>query len=449
MNSFSEFFNKLLQKANISLERDLDIAEIRFIISQINEYFYTNYEGIGQTHILDAEFEYFSEFHKFWENYHREILNPRIDETQCEKAADVLHNIYVNFGEAPFYELYDTFSLGPEEICKIRYFSANQEFRGTRNFQKLFRIHGDDPSVFDKDSIKESPEDFLNNIGITSLSQNDKRVKYASIAAQLLIDRNIDPHQLIDYCNNDINRVRELLLSNRGSGFGNKKTDMFLRDMVVLGVWENPDNFDRVDVASDINTVKVALRSGLLKTDIVLLSSFLDIFCYQYGLIDEMNALAWRQVWEIWNRKFSGECIESPSLIDYFIYRVIGRDFCKESLCLFECETGEHTFRWHSARNRTCQECYKNGVKRKATVVAKFLPCTDDEGHLVIESSKFVRGESPLLPGIKECPFVPVCDPRAPQFRKVNPPKSISILGKTGWETARARKGEGGGGLMA
>ena len=77
---------------------------------------------------------------------------------------------------------------------------------------------------------------------------------------------------------------------------------MFIRDMVELGVWPDLSGFDRVDVASDINTMKLALRTGILKTDIPLISSFLDIFCYQYGYIDEMSAQAWRVVWEEWKR---------------------------------------------------------------------------------------------------------------------------------------------------
>lgn len=52
---------------------------------------------------------------------------------------------------------------------------------------------------------------------------------------------------------------------------------MFLRDMVVLGIWQNVDGFDKIDVASDINTIKVALRTGIIKTEIPLVSSFLDI----------------------------------------------------------------------------------------------------------------------------------------------------------------------------
>ena len=239
------------------------------------------------------------------------------------------------------------------------------------------------------------------------------------------------------------------MINTRGAGFGNKKTDMFLRDMVVLGVWQDVENFDKVDVASDINTIKVALRTGILKTKIPLISSFLDIFCYQYSLIDEMNALAWRKVWEVWHQKYPSECIESPCLIDYLVYRVIGKEFCKESLSIFECETKQHTFKWHSARNRTCQVCYKKGINNKAHVIKKVLPCTDPEGYLVIQNSAFVSGNNALLPNIKECPFVSVCESKTNNFRKLNPPKSISILGQTGWETAKTRAFEGGGGLMS
>jgi hypothetical protein len=449
MTSFSCFFKSLIKSSIFSLKRDLSIEEVRFIISKINEYFFTNYEGIGFTNILDDEFEYFSEFHKFWEKYHKEILNPQIDLIQCDKAAEILHNVFMRFGKAPFYELYDTFSLEPTEICKIRYFSANQDFRGSRDFEELFQIYRDDPSIFDKETINNDPEDFLKNIGITSLSQNDKRVKYAITASQILIDKNIEPYDLFRYFKKDLCKIREFLLSNRGSGFGRKKTDMFLRDMVVLGVWKNPINFDKIDVASDINTVKVALRVGILKTSIPLVSSLLDIFCYQYALIDEMNAMAWRKVWEFWRKKFPTESIESPCLMDYFIYRIVGKDFCNEKLCIFECETKLHIFKWHSGRNKTCQICHKNKLKNKAYCINKILPCTDNDGYIAIEKSNFTAGDTPLLPNLKECPFEIVCQPKRNSFKKLNPPKSISILGQTGWESAKTRKDTGGGGLMS
>ena len=443
--SFNNFFKDIVTESGLKYDHDLSLSELRNIISKINEYFYTTYDGIGTTQALDETFEYFSEFHKFWEKYHKDILSPVIDDGNCEQLAKILNQINIVNGKSIFYELYNTFSLKPEEICKIRYFAANQDFRGTRDFEDLFQKHSDDPTIFDKNRINKDPVGFLKDIGVTSLSQSDKRIKYAFTASQILIDNNLEPFQLFSHFGKDVAKIRDFILSNRGSGFGNKKTDMFIRDMVVLGVWKNPINFDKIDVASDINTVKVALRTGILKTAIPLVSSFLDIFCYQYGLIDEMNALAWRKVWEKWNLLYPKTCIESPSLIDYFVYRVIGKNFCKESLCIFKCDSGMHQFKWHSGRNRTCQVC----KQEKAHIIEKILPCADLEGYLVIEKSEFVSGDHALLKDIKECPFAEVCEPKSPSFRKLNPPKSISILGQTGWESARTMKNEGGGGLMA
>ena len=108
--------------------------------------------------------------------------------------------------------------------------------------------------------------------------------------------------------------------------------------MVTIGVWKKYKNFE-VGVASDINTIKAASRTGILKTQIPLISGFLDIFYYQYSLIDKYNALAWRKVWEIWRNKYTKNSIEAPCLMDYLIYRIIGKEFCRESLCFFKCES--------------------------------------------------------------------------------------------------------------
>ncbi len=161
--------------------------------------------------------------------------------------------------------------------------------------------------------------------------------------------------------------------------------------------------------------------------------------------MDEMSAKAWRRVWEFWNKDYPETCIESPCLIDYLVYRIIGKDFCNEKLNIYKCESGEHQFKWHTGRNKKCQVCKEHN----AYVISKVLPCTDKNGYIVIERSEYVGGTNPLLKGIKECPFVAVCNPKDVSFRKLNPPKSISILGQTGWESAGTLSGEGGGGLMS
>jgi hypothetical protein len=159
MESFSKFFNELINQANVSDKKDLSIEQISLIISKINEYFYTYKDDIGTTNSLGIEFLYFSNFHKFWEKYHKQILSPQINEKNCKEIAKVLNDLVLKYGKDLFYDLYYTGTLSAEEICKLRYFSANQDFRGSREFSQLIIIYQTDPTIFDKERIYKSPED--------------------------------------------------------------------------------------------------------------------------------------------------------------------------------------------------------------------------------------------------------------------------------------------------
>lgn len=46
---------------------------------------------------------------------------------------------------------------------------------------------------------------------------------------------------------------------------------------------------------------------------------------------------------------------------------------------------------------------------------------------------------------IEQCPFKDICG----EARKLMPPKSISIMGQTGWITSYTEKDADGGGVMA
>jgi len=443
MDKITKFCSEI--KDAIGESKTLTITDARKVVKSINDFLYTNYPGIGSTFVLGEYRDYFSDFHKFWEEHHEEILDCKIDEEKCERVADALHSVYLSTDGNAFSELYDTCGLSKPEICRVRFLTANQDFRGSLVFARLAKIFKDDPSVFDIDVINDDPVEFIHSIGISTLSQNDKRISYAKTISDFLLDKGCSPYELIHIYNRDISLLRKAIIGCEGAGYGNKKTDMFLRDMVVLGVWDNVIGFDKIDVASDVNTIRVALRTGIIKTEIPLVSSFLDIFCYQYSYIDTMNALAWRRVWEIWKNKYPSECVDSPCLIDYFVYDVIGRQFCKECLFLYECETKEHTFFWHSPQNRTCQVCRSKGLgRRKATRIDRMLPCISEEGYIAIHATDYVKS-LPEEEKISECPFKNICD----ESRKLQSPKSISILGQTGWTSAYAKKDEGGGGLMS
>ena len=423
-----------------------DIESCRKVVAEINRFLFSTRNDIGSVSAFGKEFPYFSEFHRFWRQHYRDVLGITIDDVLCESVADALHQVYIETEGRAFSELYDVCGLQPEEVCRIRLLTGNQDFRGSRGFSYLAKKYKLRPDIFDINNIINAPDVFLSALGMTKLSQGDKRRQFAQKFAMFVQQHGGTPFGLIQKFGGDISSLREAMIHCEGAGYGNKKTDMVLRDMVVQGVWSNVREFEKLDVASDINTIGVALRTGILKTAIPLVSSFLDQFCYQYAYIDEQNALAWRRVWQIWCEKYPTEKLKSPCLLDYFIYNVVGKQFCHDALAIFKCEHG-HTFRWHSSLNRTCQICKSQGHNReRATLVGKVRPCNDDKGYIAICETPYVKsGAAPR--NMKCCPFKPLCDRHA--HKTLQPPKSISIMGRTGWETAYANEGDGGGGLMA
>ena len=443
MTELDEFYARI--KAIVPQNtQEMTIEQARFFVKELNEFLYTNYDGIGISAYRGAEF--FSEFHKYWERHHQEILDIKIDHEQCEKVAVALHDVYKRTNGTAFNTVFDTCGLRIEEVCKVRFLTANQDFRGSRSFEDLAEIYRSDNSIFDLQYIFDSPEDFIKNIGITNLSQNDKRVQYAKNIAKFFLDNHCEPYDIIGKFGWDVLALKEAVIS-LNAGYGDKKTDMLIRDMIVLRVWTDVINFEEINVASDVNTIKVALRTGILKSAIPLVSSFIDIFGYQYSHTDDMNALAWREVWNIWKEKYPTESIVSPCLLDYFVYNAVGRQFCKEILYVFQGDNCGHRFGWHSARNKTCQVCYRNGaIGAKAHIVERVMPCLHENGQIAIENTTFARS-CVANPKFTECPFKNICTENETAF--LMPPKSISIEGQTGWRTAYARKGNGGGGLMA
>lgn len=444
MDALSTFYHNLSQ---ISLEKeDLTIEQAREVVKQINNFLYcSNPTDTDTINIFGNAWKYVSDFHKYWEKQHKEILDCQIDETKCEQVADALHLVYEKTNGKAFSDIYETCGLTLEEVCQVRMLTANQDFRGSRSFKDLAKIYQDDPSTFNIEYIFKEPGKFVSELKLSNLSQNDKRISYAKNIAEFIRKHECTPFEIITKFDNNVYKLRNELINCNGAGYGNKKADMFIRDMVVLGVWKDVSGFDKIDVASDINTIKVALRTGIIRTAIPLVSSFLDIFCYQYSYMDEMNAIAWRKVWEVWRKRYPKDKIESPCLIDYFVYGVVGKQFCKEILVFFKCEEHEHNFYWHSANNKTCQICVKEGRGRTpAKVIKKMMPCSIDEGSIAIKRTKYVMS-LPETEKIEQCPFKDICG----NSKKLMPPKSISILGQTGWTTAYAEKDTGGGGLMA
>ncbi len=216
---------------------------------------------------------------------------------------------------------------------------------------------------------------------------------------------------------------------------------MFIRDMVELKVWPALSNYEQIDVASDINTMKLALRTRVLQTEIPLLSSFLDVFCYQYACIDEMSASAWRAVWEEWRNIDAATAPRSPCRLDFLLYR-IGREYCKDNVVEYKCERG-HVFYKIGAVARVCEVCRENKVRAPVQQQRRLLPCQINALDLpLLKETNLLH----VFNGV--CIFEPTCDPKDPKFRILDPPKSISIKGQTSWTNSTADRDRGGGGMM-
>lgn len=99
MDELSKFCQTI--KSKLGIEEKLSIDQAREIVKSINNFLYSNYDGIGKTHALGTSFEYFSEFHRYWEKHHREILNCEIDEDKCKAVAEALHSISYEQMEMP------------------------------------------------------------------------------------------------------------------------------------------------------------------------------------------------------------------------------------------------------------------------------------------------------------------------------------------------------------
>lgn len=402
MSEFLAFLGRLIShlKIDVSLDKFKSTIEDEHelaakVLHEINKFLY-------QRHVtLDKE--YISEFHKYWKSNHEEILQPHIGEREALKVAEVLENIY---GQNTIRVQLNTLDLQAQEIANVRFFTAIQDFKidisAKTNPFELYKLN---PDFFNPNKILDNElliDEFLNRIGADS--QRDKRKPWMQESAKLLQQKYASSAFNINkvHCG-DVGEIKKALAEPEKYGFSQKKADMFLRDMADLGIWTYKKNIEKINVMSDKNTMRIALRTGILQFRIPLLASYLDVYCYQYSLVDRWNVRAWRQVWKVWDTLPNNHRPPTPASIDYFIYRM-GKLACKPSARLRKCPPSKPARR-------------------------KWLESQVTQDQLLFDSNF-------------NCIFTGICQPE----RKIlNHPMSISIKGQTGWESGKANEGGGGG----
>jgi len=447
MVTVQQFIETVNRSLGIGLPQswgDLSEAQIaqRFL-AKVNEYFFQTYEGIGYTTFDEDELRYFSEFHKYWEAHHPEILDPKIDRHQAQTVATCLSAGVARYGNEILRLTQNTAGLPSRAIAQVRFFTANQDFREPP--KEPFRKYLEDPTSFDAQEIAADPADFLRFLGMTRLSQTDKRLDYARNAAEFLLANEIEAYDIAQLMGNDAERIRDELVGIENAGYGSKKANMFIRDMYELSVWRGLQGLDAIDVASDINTMKLALRTKILVPAVPLLSSFLDVFCHQYSFMDRMSAQAWRAVWGEWRGADPSTAPASPCQMDFLLYS-IGREYCKPMVVEYRCDKG-HRFFHFGARLKKCRLCRP---RTNANPVARFLPCQVSPADLPRENGLLLLRDDKLLRKFDgRCILEDACRPTEEGFVPFDPPKSISIKGQTSWTSAYADRNRGGGGLMS
>lgn len=402
MSEFLNFLSKLTAHLNLDLsvtdlsQRIRDEYEVAAsILNELNTFLY-------QRH-ADLEEEYISEFHKYWKANHEKVLAPHIGQEEVLAVAKVLETIYTN--NSIKVQL-NTLDLTPEQIANVRFFTAIQDFKIDINANvNPFELYKRQPDFFDSQKILENElliDEFLNRIGADS--QRDKRKPWMQESARLLIEQyGGSAFNINSVHNGDVLAIKKALVEPERFGFSQKKVDMLLRDMADLVVWEYRQNVEEINVMSDKNTMRVALRTGILQFRIPLLASYLDVYCFQYGLVDRWNVKAWREVWKVWDTIPNNHRPPTPASIDYLIYRM-GKLACKPS-----------------ARNRKCPP------SRPAKL--KWIQSQIKQDQLLFDKNFY-------------CIFEGICKPARKILRH---PMSISIEGQTGWKSGKTDEGGGGG----
>lgn len=413
---FEDFINRLRasqhpdsEAPKFKLPEDEEKATeiIAGVLHEISQFVYSQSQRTGDRKSKEGS-NYYSDFHKFWEENHEQVLGIKIDEERCKLVAEKMESYCRPY---EFKEFVETHGLSNEMKANVRLFVTLQDF-GVGFKADYYELGKDVPYLFRAQAIQDNPQyvdELARELGVSDY-QVDKRREWGLRLADLLVDEyegeafNIGPKH--DYDAVDVHRM----LTKARIGISSKKADMFLRDMNELDVWDLK-NYDKVNVASDMNTMRLALRTGIVRTRIPLLTSFLDVFCYQYGAMAEYTKNAWRKVWEIWNSLPENHCVPSPADIDFAIYR-LGQRCCR-------------------ANKRLCDKNRDMDV-----------PLTDSDSYPI---NRLLQGKK-----IEFCVFTGLCDDdnTNPNRKKLNPPKSISIYGRTGWTNAKSNEG-GGLGLRA
>ncbi|MHA2143326.1 MAG: hypothetical protein ACXADD_17755 [Candidatus Thorarchaeota archaeon] len=414
-----------------------DLRLFRKVLTVVNRYFFQKPDNSTTTHTLGDDRDHFSPFHVFWEMNYEKLLGLEIDAQKVKDVAFSISKLVKQYGTEILKTDLNPGNLSVEEIARVRFLTATQE-SGLTVGDRQWTAYRVDPDAFNLENVVEDPSRMIEALGLEKESQADKRRNYAINSAKAVMDLNTTVKGLPEHFENDASELVQFLIDTPALGFGQKITYMLTRDLIELGAW-NLNNLEQIGIAPDINVMKISLRTGLLKSAMPILSSFLDIFCYQYEHLQDVTIKTWTEVWKELRDNYPDYPALFPGELDFFIFS-LGRELCKENVVWFECSSCGHRYPRPNARSKKCTKCGE-----KATEIRRAMQCAEDQSTLLDYDNRFRANDVP----IRICPFIEVCKPYSEDFTPFDPPKSISILQRTGWTTAYADSKRGGGGLRS
>ncbi len=394
--------------------------------------------------VNDLEVNRISRYHSVWSGLASRILDLAVDEDQCLRVARVFEDLHVWHGGRFRAPQERTAELSREEIANVRFFTAAQDWKYRQKINP-YVVAKEHPEWFDPHHIADDPEESITRmlaaIGVKA-DQTKKRVDYARNGAEFLLTHyegsayNLGPKH-----GNNASMIREALVAPEDPdfaehiGYSYKKADMFIRDMYDFGVWPL-QMIEALDVPPDTNTMKAALRTGLIRVRHPLLTSYLDVYSYQYTLISELATEAWRRVWERWGDLPNNHRVEGPAFFDFLLYELLGRQCVALA----------------SVKSLKCRRCGASSLVRARTRSCPKCGSTDTHVELVRASAE--QFKDLLAHG---CDFCGAKDRGRCVLEGIisferwtlAPPRSISRIGGTGWDDGAASDDEGGGGITS
>jgi hypothetical protein len=98
--------------------------------------------------------------------------------------------------------------LAPQAVAQVRFFTANQDWREPP--ENPWAKYLEYPAIYEPLDISDDPSAFLRELGVTRLSQSDKRLDFARNAARFLLEQQMTAYDLAKLCSYDAAQIRYL-----------------------------------------------------------------------------------------------------------------------------------------------------------------------------------------------------------------------------------------------